>query len=222
MFEKSKSNNVTIDDITKVDKYKIYESKAPEGYKNNSGIIELEVTKTIKNNGNSSVYQISNVRVRAGSWAKDLKPNSGNKVQITLGLESIDTDVATPGYVIGVEISANAITVTYKNNKEEKDVNVAINKRSTYNTEVDDVTLDRDRKSINIYQLKRLTALSVACCMDNFSFVDEVIDGKGRDGEYIKDKQIEFDDEFKEKYAKHLMERFDIKEDDGDGTNCVL
>ena len=141
VFEKSKSNNVTIDDITKVDKYKIYESKAPEGYKNNSGIIELEVTKTIKNNGNSSVYQISNVRVRAGSWAKDLKPNSGNKVQITLGLESIDTDVATPGYVIGVEISANAITVTYKNNKEEKDVNVAIDKRSTYNTEVDDVTL---------------------------------------------------------------------------------
>ena len=135
VFEKSKSNNVTIDDITKVDKYKIYESKAPEGYKNNSGIIELEVTKTIKNNGNSSVYQISNVRVRAGSWAKDLKPNSGNKVQITLGLESIDTDVATPGYVIGVEISANAITVTYKNNKEEKDVNVAINKRSTYNTD---------------------------------------------------------------------------------------
>ena len=141
VFEKSKSNNVTIDDITKVDKYKIYESKAPEGYKNNSGIIELEVTKTIKNNGNSSVYQISNVRVRAGSWAKDLKPNSGNKVQITLGLESIDTDVATPGYVIGVEISANAITVTYKNNKEEKNVNVAIDKRSTYNTEVDDVTL---------------------------------------------------------------------------------
>ena len=143
VFEKSKSNNVTIDDITKVDKYKIYESKAPEGYKNNSGRIELEVTKTIVKNAttNALKYQISNVRVRAGTWAKDLKPNSGNKVQITLGLASIDTDVATPGYVIGVEISANAITVTYKNNKEEKDVNVAIDKRSTYNTEVDDVTL---------------------------------------------------------------------------------
>lgn len=76
------------------------------------------------------------------------------------------------------------------------------------------VTLDRDRKSINLYELKRLTALSVACCVDNFAFVDEVIDGKGRDGEYIKDKNIEFDDDFKEKYAKHLMERFDIKEDD--------
>ncbi|MCI5552879.1 MAG: hypothetical protein MR388_03485 [Tenericutes bacterium] len=76
------------------------------------------------------------------------------------------------------------------------------------------VSLDRDRKSINIYELKRLTALSVACCVDNFAFVDEVIDGKGRDGEYIKDENIEFDDEFKEKYAKHLMNRFDIKEDD--------
>ena len=141
VFEKSKSNNVTIDDITKVDKYKIYESKAPKGYKNNSGKIELEVTKTIKNNGNSSVYQISNVRVRAGTWVKDLKPDKGDKVQITLGLASIDTDVAKPGYVIGIEISANAITVTYKNNKEEKNVNVAIDKRSTYNTEVDDVTL---------------------------------------------------------------------------------
>jgi hypothetical protein len=76
------------------------------------------------------------------------------------------------------------------------------------------VSLDRDRKSINIYELKRLTALSVACCMDNFSFVDDVIDGKGRDGEYIKDKNISLDEEFKEKYAKHLMERFDIKQDD--------
>ena len=76
------------------------------------------------------------------------------------------------------------------------------------------VTLDRDRKSINIYELKRLTALSVACCIDNFAFVDDVIDGKGRDGEYIKDENIEFDDDFKEKYAKHLMKRFDIKEDD--------
>ncbi len=83
-----------------------------------------------------------------------------------------------------------------------------------YNFDARYVNLDRDRKSINIYELKRLTALSVACCVDNFSFVDEVIDGKGRDGEYLKDKNVEFDVEFKEKYAEHLKERFDIKEDD--------
>lgn len=47
-----------------------------------------------------------------------------------------------------------------------------------------------------------------------FAFVDKVIDGTGRDGEYIKDSNIELDDNFKEKYAKHLMKRFDIKEDD--------
>ena len=83
-----------------------------------------------------------------------------------------------------------------------------------YNFDARYVTLDRDRKSINIYELKRLTALSVACCIDNFAFVDEVIDGTGRDGEYLKDANIELDDEFKEKYAEHLKERFDIKEDD--------
>lgn len=83
-----------------------------------------------------------------------------------------------------------------------------------YNFDARYVTLDRDRKSINIYELKRLTALSVACCTDNFAFVDEVIDGNGRDGEYLKDSNVEFDDEFKEKYAEHLKERFDIKEDD--------
>lgn len=83
-----------------------------------------------------------------------------------------------------------------------------------YNFNARYVTLDRDRKSINIYELKKLTALSVACCIDNFAFVDEVIDGTGKDGEYLKDSNIELDDDFKNKYAKHLMERFDIKEDD--------
>lgn len=76
------------------------------------------------------------------------------------------------------------------------------------------VTLDRDRKSINIYELKRLTALSVACCTDNFAFVDEVVEGKGKDSEYILDQNISFTSEFKQKYAEHLKEKFDIKETD--------
>lgn len=83
-----------------------------------------------------------------------------------------------------------------------------------YNFEARYVTLDRDRKSINIRELKKLTALSVACCIDNFAFVDEVIGGKYEDGEYIKDKNIILDKEFKNKYSKHLMKRFNIKEDD--------
>lgn len=83
-----------------------------------------------------------------------------------------------------------------------------------YNFEARYVNLDRDRKSINIYELKRLTALSVACCTDNFSFVDEVIENGGKDSEYIKDQNISFTDEFREKYAEHLKERFEIKETD--------
>lgn len=83
-----------------------------------------------------------------------------------------------------------------------------------YNFEPCYVTLDRDRKSINIYELKTLTALSVACCTDNFTFVDEVIEGKGKDGEYIKDKEIELSSEFKGKYADHLIEKLEIKDSD--------
>ena len=83
-----------------------------------------------------------------------------------------------------------------------------------YNFEAKYVTLDRDRKSINIYELKKLTALSVACCTDNFAFVDEVIESKGKDGEYIKDRNIQLDHNFKVRYAEHLMERFEIKEND--------
>lgn len=76
------------------------------------------------------------------------------------------------------------------------------------------VNLDRDRKSINIYQLKKLTALSVACCMDNFAFVDEAIESNGKDCEYIKEQDVSFSDDFKEKYAEHLKQRFNIKEND--------
>lgn len=83
-----------------------------------------------------------------------------------------------------------------------------------YNFEARYVNLDRDRKSINIYELKRLTALSVACCTDNFAFVDEVIESKGKDSEYIIDQNISFTSEFKEKYAKHLKDKFDIKDTD--------
>ena len=65
-----------------------------------------------------------------------------------------------------------------------------------YNFQPRYVNLDRDRKSINIYELKKLTALSVACCTDNFAFVDEVIEGKGRDTEYIIDQNISFNSEY--------------------------
>lgn len=83
-----------------------------------------------------------------------------------------------------------------------------------YNFEARYVNLDRDRKSINMYELKRLTALSVACCTDNFAFVDEVIESKGKDTEYIIDQNISFTQEFKDKYAEHLIEKYDIKETD--------
>ena len=91
---------------------------------------------------------------------------------------------------------------------EDKNFDYGYNFRSKY------VNLDRDRKSINIYDLKKLTALSVACCIDDFNFVDKTIDADGYDAQYLKDQEISLDSEFKKKYAEHLMTRFEISEDD--------
>lgn len=91
---------------------------------------------------------------------------------------------------------------------DDENFNYGYNFKSRY------VNLDRDRKSINLYELKRLTALSVACCTDNFSFIDETIDSDGDDAQYIKDHTISLTWDFTKKYAQHLMTRFEIKEDD--------
>ena len=120
----SNNNEITIDNTTVVDKYTIKETKAPAGYKLNGGQITLEVTKKASENE----YSISNVRVRAGSFARDLKPGSNNTVQITLGLNAKSDGKAQAGYVIGVQISKNSITITYKNSKSTKDIDVVINK----------------------------------------------------------------------------------------------
>lgn len=154
----------------------------------------------VESNGNNLVFEISgfdsNELDELENEFLGLNGQAYNSIQTSYGEILTDSDYKGKVFVDGLPVY------------EDDNFDYGYNFKPCY------VTLDRDRKSINIYQLKKLTALSVACCMDNFAFVDEVIDGKGRDGEYIKDEQVEFDDDFKEKYAKHLMERFDIKEDD--------
>lgn len=152
------------------------------------------------NNGNDLDFIISSFEVKELVQLEKeflgLNGQAYNSIQTSYGEILTDADYKGKVFVDGLPVY------------EDDNFDYGYNFKPCY------VSLDRDRKSINIYELKRLTALSVACCIDNFAFVDEVIDGKGRDGEYIKDENVEFDDEFKEKYAKHLMERFDIKEDD--------
>ena len=151
-------------------------------------------------NGNDLIFEISGFNSSELDELENeflgLNGRAYNSIQTSYGEILTDSNFKGKVYVDGLPVY------------EDDNFDYGYNFKPCY------VSLDRDRKSINIYELKRLTALSVACCIDNFSFVDEVIDSKGRDGEYIKDENIEFDDEFKEKYAKHLMKRFDIKEDD--------
>lgn len=168
-------------------------------YSDNFECEVLCITET-DGNGNDLTFEISGFNSRELDELENeflgLNGQAYNSIQTSYGEILTDPDYKGKVFVDGLPV--------YK----DDNFDYGYNFKPCY------VTLDRDRKSINIYQLKRLTALSVACCMDNFAFVDEVIDGKGRDGEYIKDEQVEFNDDFKEKYAKHLMERFDIKEDD--------
>lgn len=168
-------------------------------YSDNFECEVLCITET-ESNGNDLVFEISGFNSSELDKLENeflgLNGQAYNSIQTSYGEILTDSDYKGKVFVDGLPVY------------EDDNFEYGYNFKPCY------VTLDRDRKSINIYQLKRLTALSVACCMDNFAFVDDVIDGKGRDGEYIKDEQVEFDDEFKEKYAKHLMKRFDIKEDD--------
>lgn len=168
-------------------------------YSDNFECEVLCITET-ESNGNDLVFEISGFNSSELDELENeflgLNGQAYNSIQTSYGEILTDSDYKGKVFVDGLPVY------------EDDNFEYGYNFKPCY------VTLDRDRKSINIYQLKRLTALSVACCMDNFAFVDDVIDGKGRDGEYIKDEQVEFDDEFKEKYAKHLMKRFDIKEDD--------
>lgn len=83
-----------------------------------------------------------------------------------------------------------------------------------YNFKPEYVSLDRDRKSINLRELYEITSLAITY-MENpdFNMVDEVIDGAGDDGYYLRQRNINLNDDFVEEYAKHLRERFGVDDD---------
>ena len=135
----NEDSNITIDEISTNDTYIISEITAPDGYKINNGNIKLEVAKKIGTNVDTGKleYQISKVNVYDNSndsLLAELEP--GNKEILTL--KTTDTET---GNVIGIEISTNAITVTYKDEKEEKDVNVVVDKKSIDGKNVNNVNL---------------------------------------------------------------------------------
>lgn len=88
--------------------------------------------------------------------------------------------------------------------------------RYGYNFKPQHVNLDRDRKSINIRELKRITSLAMTYMEDpDFNLVDMVIekDRKAEDAEYIKDNYISFNEKFVDGYSKHLKEKFEVDDE---------
>lgn len=81
-----------------------------------------------------------------------------------------------------------------------------------YNFKTQYIELDRDRKSINLRELKKITSLSIVY-MENpdYNMVDGLIEnGRGEDAEYIKDRYVSMPENFVDEYAKHLKSRFNI------------
>ncbi len=83
-----------------------------------------------------------------------------------------------------------------------------------YNFKPQYVNLDRDRKSINIRDLQRITALAMTYMEEpDFSIVDAVIDSSSKDSDdakYIKDGYISLNEEFVSGYSDHLKNKFNI------------
>lgn len=80
-----------------------------------------------------------------------------------------------------------------------------------YNFKPEYVSLDRDRKSINLRELYEITSLAITY-MDNpdFDLIDNIIDGHSDDGYYLKQRNINLNDDFVKEYSEHLKERFGV------------
>lgn len=80
-----------------------------------------------------------------------------------------------------------------------------------YNFKPEYVSLDRDRKSINLRELYEITSLAVTY-MDNpdFDLIDSIIDRHSDDGYYLRQRNINLNDDFVKDYSEHLRERFGV------------
>lgn len=83
-----------------------------------------------------------------------------------------------------------------------------------YNFNASCVKLDRDRKEINTYELKTITANSLASMKDfDFKLIDDLVISGGDDAKYIIGEDIEFSDEFTYGYSDFLKEKYKIEAD---------
>lgn len=87
-----------------------------------------------------------------------------------------------------------------------------------YNFKSEHVKLDRDRKAINYYELKELTARALTS-QDNIKIFSRSITSSSIDTSAVKNVLDDITDEFTENFANDFMERNDLDEDVFVGTS---
>lgn len=87
-----------------------------------------------------------------------------------------------------------------------------------YSFNSDSVSLDRDRRAINYYDLLDLTADALLSLKSDFSIVETSITSKTKDTLKIDDFYKEASKEFSVGYAKHFLEKHELDEDTFIGT----
>lgn len=84
-----------------------------------------------------------------------------------------------------------------------------------YNFNAGYVKLDRDRKEVNYYELRTITANSLLY-MDEFNFdiIDDLIVKGEDDAQYIINESVDIPDKFKYDYSDYLKNKYKIKSDE--------
>ena len=80
-----------------------------------------------------------------------------------------------------------------------------------YNFKPEFVTLDRDRKSINRAELRKITTLALTYMEEpDYTILDKAIDNGAEDVRYLEDNISNMNPDFVKGYADYLKERFEI------------
>lgn len=82
-----------------------------------------------------------------------------------------------------------------------------------YNFKAKYVKLDRDRKDINTYELKRITSLALLYMQDyDFDLIDDLIMSGGYDANYIINDNVTLPDDFTYGYSDYLKNKYKISD----------
>jgi len=81
-----------------------------------------------------------------------------------------------------------------------------------YNFHADVVSLDRDRKSVNLYELKDIASKMIAQ-VEEPEFIETNLTNSNADSEYLRRNKVELDDKAVTMMQEYFTEKYEIEED---------